>query len=183
MTAPDVLQVLDLLAAARVEVWLDGGWGVDALLGEQTRDHNDLDIVLRHDDVDAFQRVLGAEEFRLVDGGTPQNFVVADAQGREVDVHLVDPEVVRSDEHGVAVYGPRGLAYEVGALEGRGTVLGRPVACCTAEHQLKSHTGYKFDDEDVRDVMALHRRFGLPLPPPYGDVRQTMYWFWTVPLA
>jgi len=34
------------LRALGIEIWLDGGWGVDALLGEQTRPHKDLDIVV-----------------------------------------------------------------------------------------------------------------------------------------
>ena len=33
MTATDVVEVLDRLDAASLEAWLDGGWGVDALLG------------------------------------------------------------------------------------------------------------------------------------------------------
>jgi lincosamide nucleotidyltransferase A/C/D/E len=34
------------LQAMGIPIWLDGGWGVDALLGEQTRPHDDLDIVV-----------------------------------------------------------------------------------------------------------------------------------------
>jgi hypothetical protein len=29
-----VTEILDRLAARGIEVWVDGGWGVDALLGE-----------------------------------------------------------------------------------------------------------------------------------------------------
>ena len=44
MTADAVLEVIATLEEASVRVWLDGGWGVDALLGEQTRNHADLDL-------------------------------------------------------------------------------------------------------------------------------------------
>jgi hypothetical protein len=44
MTAGDVLSVLDLLRRANVEVWVGGGWGIDALVGAQTRDQRDLDL-------------------------------------------------------------------------------------------------------------------------------------------
>jgi hypothetical protein len=37
MLARDVVEILDRLDAAGVEAWLDGGWAVDAVLGEQTR--------------------------------------------------------------------------------------------------------------------------------------------------
>jgi lincosamide nucleotidyltransferase A/C/D/E len=31
---------------AGIEVWVDGGWGIDQLLGEQTRRHEDFDLVV-----------------------------------------------------------------------------------------------------------------------------------------
>ena len=37
MPAGEVVAVLDAMAARAVDVWVDGGWGVDALLGRQTR--------------------------------------------------------------------------------------------------------------------------------------------------
>ena len=45
MSAADVVEVLDVLEAADVAVFLDGGWGVDALIGAQ-REHDDLDVHL-----------------------------------------------------------------------------------------------------------------------------------------
>lgn len=34
--------MIDQLTAAGIRVWVDGGWGVDALVGRQTRHHDDL---------------------------------------------------------------------------------------------------------------------------------------------
>jgi len=51
MTEADVIEILGWLADAGVAVWLDGGWGVDALIGEQTREHKDLDLIVRDDRV------------------------------------------------------------------------------------------------------------------------------------
>jgi lincosamide nucleotidyltransferase A/C/D/E len=171
MTAEDVLELLDLMEAAGVRPWLDGGWGVDALLGEQTRPHADLDIAIRHDDNPALLAALEAAGFHLYRDDGPFNYVVEDGRGRLLDVHLVDLSSTRLDERGVEVYGPDGLAYDAGAFAGSGTILGREVACCTAEYQVRSHTGYPLDEDDYRDVMALHRAFGIPLPEPYraGD--------------
>ena len=36
--------ILDLFEELCVTYWLDGGWGVDALYGKQTREHRDIDI-------------------------------------------------------------------------------------------------------------------------------------------
>jgi hypothetical protein len=44
LDATDVLGILDQLDGAGLMVWLDGGWGVDALLGRHSRPHQDLDL-------------------------------------------------------------------------------------------------------------------------------------------
>ena len=40
----EVLAVLQALNASGCRYWLEGGWGVDALAGRQTRTHRDVDI-------------------------------------------------------------------------------------------------------------------------------------------
>lgn len=47
MTEQDVLEIVCVLEARGISVWLDGGWGVDALLGTQRRRHKDLDVSRR----------------------------------------------------------------------------------------------------------------------------------------
>jgi lincosamide nucleotidyltransferase A/C/D/E len=49
MNRDDVLDVLGRLDAAHIESWVDGGWGVDALLGEETRTPDDLDLAIRRE--------------------------------------------------------------------------------------------------------------------------------------
>ena len=44
MDAPSVIRIVDRLERDDIDVWLDGGWGVDALLGKETREHDDLDV-------------------------------------------------------------------------------------------------------------------------------------------
>ena len=46
MSADSAAAILAALDARDAEVWVGGGWGVDALLGEQTREHSDLDLWL-----------------------------------------------------------------------------------------------------------------------------------------
>ena len=52
MDAPSFVAIVDRLEQEGVDVWIDGGWGVDALLGDETRQHDDLGLVaeLRHAD-------------------------------------------------------------------------------------------------------------------------------------
>jgi Aminoglycoside-2''-adenylyltransferase len=45
MDAASLLRVVQRLEEHNIDVWLDGGWGVDALLERQMREHDDLDLV------------------------------------------------------------------------------------------------------------------------------------------
>ena len=66
------------MKAKNTWVWLDGGWGVDALLEKQTRPHKDIDVIVRVDDTSKMQIVLARQGFTLISGGTPSSFVLRD---------------------------------------------------------------------------------------------------------
>ena len=51
MTINDVTKFCNKLKEIGVKVWIDGGWDVDALIGQQTRSHGDLDIAIEMKDV------------------------------------------------------------------------------------------------------------------------------------
>jgi Aminoglycoside-2''-adenylyltransferase len=57
MTAKDAIKLYKLFDQHGIKVWIDGGWGVDALLGHQTRKHDDLDIALHHSHVSALWKL------------------------------------------------------------------------------------------------------------------------------
>ena len=62
MPAWAVREVVDWLHQARIRVWLDGGWGVDALLGRETRPHHDVDIIVSVSDVPKLLEVYGTND-------------------------------------------------------------------------------------------------------------------------
>src|SRR5919206_1484702 len=74
MDAARVLELLAHLTAREIPVWLDGGWAVDALLGEQTRPHDDLDLVSRLEDSEQIENALGARGYAQAGGGLPHSF-------------------------------------------------------------------------------------------------------------
>jgi lincosamide nucleotidyltransferase A/C/D/E len=59
MTSVDVIEIYTTLADLGICVWIDGGWGVDALLGRQTRSHKDLDIAIEDHQLSQLEQVLG----------------------------------------------------------------------------------------------------------------------------
>jgi lincosamide nucleotidyltransferase A/C/D/E len=163
MDADAVVAILEQLDAAAVPVWLDGGWGVDALLGVQTREHADLDIILGRADVPRLKQALLAIGFQLKPGGTAANFIVADAAGREVDVHAIE-----LDPRGWGFFqlpDGRRWPFPPAAFAGEGRVAGRPVRCLSADAQVQCHAqGYAPSDVDLRDMQRLQERFGVVLP-------------------
>ena len=63
--AEDVISIYQNLAANNIQVWLTGGWGIDALLQEQTRPHKDLDILMLADDVFRMRDILDRAGYGL----------------------------------------------------------------------------------------------------------------------
>ena len=61
---------------------------MDALVGELTREHNDLDLIARDDHISRMRGVLHEHGFGQ-SGGVPVSFVLRDKRGHEVDVHPV----------------------------------------------------------------------------------------------
>lgn len=149
---------------------------MDALLGEQTRPHADLDLAVELADRGIYEQAVTDAGFEFLHfdpanddaDGNHLNWVVRDGEGREIDVHLVDTSKVVMTPKGDLVYGA--IPYPVGSLTATGVIAGQEVRCGTAEFQMVSHTGYELSDKDVRDLTALHRRFGLPIPEEYDGL-------------
>lgn len=163
MEAETVLEVLDALNPASVRVVLDGGWGIDALLGEQTRPHADLDLIASANDGMKLRSALGRLGYRQKSGDSETNFVLADENGREVDVHLID-----FDPRGYGFFKlPDGRVWPFppAAFAGQGRILARDVPCLSVDAQVQCHgQGYAPTTKDLSDMERLQERFGVVLP-------------------
>jgi lincosamide nucleotidyltransferase A/C/D/E len=159
MQAADVLEVLDALRVAGVPHWVAGGWGVDALLGEQTRTHDDLDLVIgaasllrRQRDIDAARHALEPLGYRFdaddihLGAWFVERLTYFQRSGRRVDLLPIDE---RPDD-----------------FFATGLIGSREVPCLSVETQLRLHTGYPRTPADRHDVAALCSHFGLTPPRP-----------------
>jgi len=180
--AEDVISLYKRLAAQGIQVWLTGGWGIDALLGEQTRPHKDLDVIMLLDDVVRLREILGCEGYGLkevwsenrwaIDARqvrTATAFVLQDSVGRELDVHAM-----RFNQQGEGVPAwekVEGFIFTPQDLSGMGMVDGFAVQCMSAENQMLCHTGYQLPEYQVRDLELLQAKFDVALPDEYYRLR------------
>ena len=165
MSAESVVEIMDRLEGKGVAAWLDGGWGVDALLGEQTRPHDDLDLVIALDRSREAQEALGPLGFQIVEDEIPTRFVMRDESGRQVDFHTV----VFDEENGGVQHLQDGSSfrYPPEGFDCSGYVGGRSLRCLTPQVQVRCHCGYEPDETDYHDVLLLCTRFGIEPPQHY----------------
>jgi lincosamide nucleotidyltransferase A/C/D/E len=135
---------------------------VDALLHRETRPHKDLDLLVALGDLPTLWKLLDDHGFTLryvwqenhwVDEEShrwPTAFVVADGQGRELDVHVIE---IGPDGAIIQLYDPP-WAFP-GAITGQGSIAGATVTCVSRETQLAMHTGYTLPDGQLRDLELL----------------------------
>ena len=166
MTAEDTLAVYNLLENNGIKIWLDGGWAVDAQLGQQTRRHNDIDIAIETIDVAEYRKVMAEYGYKHAPrtGDKLHNFVLADGKGHEIDTH-----VFVWDEHGNGIYGPveNNDMWPAASLQSYGTINGQPVRATSPECLVQFHTSYEVDADDWHDVKLLCEKFGIEIPIDY----------------
>lgn len=170
MTGASVIEVVRELERGGLVVWLDGGWGIDALLGRETRTHGDLDLVIDRDQLPSAVKMLCALGFEGVPDaqpGPPARVVLCEQQHGQVDFH---PVVFDSDGNGWQQLGENAWgAYPASGLTGKGSVAGEAVRCLTAELQVRHHLGYEWDSQDQYDMRLLAEQFGVAMPPTVCD--------------
>ena len=148
MPEAQVLTLTDALAAAGVSSWVAGGWGIDALIGHQTRRHYDLDLVVSDtgDNLERLEQVLSRAGFR--------------PGVREFNPGLAMPlrHAWQDDGHTVEV-----MPVELGKppftsgepLFTEGVIGGHAVPCLSARLQATLHKGYEARVIDLADMEAL----------------------------
>jgi lincosamide nucleotidyltransferase A/C/D/E len=166
MTSKDVISLYTQLENQRIKIWIDGGWAVDALLGKQTRTHKDLDIAIQWKDIPTLRKFLEPQGYKQIKEDNKWNFVLADDQGHEVDVHAFI-----FDDQGNVV---DGIEYPTASLTGTGIIDGQEVRCISPEYmvQFLAPWIHKWPEKYVSAVTALCEEFNIPLPKEYLEFKQ-----------
>jgi lincosamide nucleotidyltransferase A/C/D/E len=166
ISADEVVDVLDRLAAAGIEASVAGGWAVDALLGRVTREHGDLDLAVDTADIDRAIEALEALGLEIEVDERPARLAMGDGR-RSVDLHPVrwgaDGTGRQAGMHGDE------FIYPPGSTDARGRIGEREVRCLTPELLVTLHAGYEPRDIDRADMAALADRYGLDLLAAYRE--------------
>jgi len=151
----EVRTVLDALSGVQCRFWLEGGWGVDALVGRQTRAHRDVDIDIDAAFEPAALQVLGDLGYVIETDWRPNRVEMVAAGRGWVDLH---PLLLEKD--GSARQAALGGGYHTfpPSFFTAGSIHGMSVPCVSAEAQRLFRTGYELRDVDVHDLVQLDGR-------------------------
>lgn len=141
-TGQDVIRIIRLLEGGGVPAWLNGGWGIDALLKKETRPHGDVDFVVPLEYLTTSESVLKAAGFSKDPRRTnlPARLVLRTTEGLEVDIH---PVTFRPDGSAVHIVTESGgdlkyvYVHSPAGLSGVGQIDGCVVRCTTAAEQIR----------------------------------------------
>lgn len=165
MDAARVLSVVDALGEAGVDWWIAGGWGVDALLGRETRRHCDLDVVVdaRQAEPEVLAAALQPLGFRLIGTHSSQGPARRTRWSRLIGTHSSQGPALhtrwlfgtrRGRRLDVLPVDPGEPPFDVAAFA-RGTIRGRAVGCLSVAAQQAAHEGYEKLAHEVQDLEAL----------------------------
>lgn len=152
MRTSDVLHILDAFERVGVRFWLTGGWGVDALHGEPTREHRDLDLAIDADSFGMARGTLEAMGFTAETDWLPVRLEMGGGPGGWVDLHPV-----RFDSDGDGVQqGLDGVTFAYPAADlVVGSIAAREVPCISHRLQGEFHAGYDLRPQDLHDLRIL----------------------------
>jgi lincosamide nucleotidyltransferase A/C/D/E len=178
--AKSVVQIFRLLEESGVPVWLDGGWGIDALLKRETREHRDLDLIVPAECLNAAELVLGDVGFLKDDHHTemPARFVLRNSDEFQIDLHPVTFKPDGSAEHLYFVEDADAknlypFVHSAAGLSGVGMINGRIVRCTTAAEQIRQRVERRYSpwaqarirangvSADLEDIISLQQEFGI----------------------
>ena len=160
MSENDVIDLLKKTGQLGIDVWITGGWGVDALIGRQTRPHNDIDFFVQKKDTAVFTKMIRSNGYCETNIEEIDIMVWCDTYDRIIDLHLFEFA-------GEGTLRFQNKIYPADIFNGKGTIGGITVRCMPAEAQVQYHKDYEIREKDIQDVLLLCKTFGLPIPEEY----------------
>ncbi len=148
-TLDNLFSVLDIFEMLSCRYWLDGGWGVDALVGRQTRDHRDVDIDF---DASRFDEVLDTLEAKGYAIDTDERPVRVELYCDSLGYLDIHPFVLNDDGTSKQANSEGGWYEFIPEHFGTAVLEGRTIPCISPLGQKVFHSGYEPRDVDIHDL-------------------------------
>lgn len=150
----DLLSVVALLEEAGIKYWIDGGWGVDLLAGQQTREHRDIDIDFDATRTEELLDILVAKSYHISTDCRPVRIELYSHDHGYLDIH---PFVINEDGSAKQA-SPEGDWYEFDAdFFTEVDFMGKAIPCISLKAQKIFHSFYEPRDKDLLDLAVLER--------------------------
>jgi len=166
ITAADAIKIYNKLLTNNIPVWITGGWGIDALLGKQTRPHKDLDVLMHADHIHQACQIIEKEGFSSKKLWS-ENSSDQDAFGNVIDTAfiLLNPEESGLDVHAIrfdasgngipAWDEAEDFFFTAEDLDGQGVIGETSVRCISVQSQITCHSGYELPEYQIPDMEVL----------------------------
>ena len=147
-----LFMILDVLEELNIRYWVDGGWGVDILIGEQTREHRDVDI-----DFDATSETILIDKleklgYQITTDWRPARVELSHPIHGYIDIH----PLIISDSGDAKQADLEGGWYHFKAeYFSEALFEGRTIPCISLEAQRIFHSGYELREVDKEDLKKL----------------------------
>ncbi|SJZ98263.1 nucleotidyltransferase domain-containing protein [Anaerorhabdus furcosa] len=152
VTKEDLLKVIDLFEEIQITYWLDGGWGVDALVGKQTRHHRDIDINYDANETERLLDTLIKVGYQVETDWMPVRAELYHPELGYLDIH---PFIIEEDGS-CKQSDLEGGFYNIDAKYFGQTIFeGRKIPCISIEGQKVFHSGYELRESDIHDLKCL----------------------------
>ena len=146
------IKVLDLLEQLKVRYWVDGGWGIDVLIGKQTRAHRDVDIDFDAVFEDIVLDTLENAGYKITTDWRPSRVELYHPAHGYIDIHPLQ----LSESGDAKQADPNGGWYHFEASYFTTAVFeNRVVPCISAQAQRLFHSGYELSEKDKNDLKNL----------------------------
>ena len=151
-TITELFQVLDLLESLDMQFWLDGGWGVDVLYGQQTRLHRDIDIDFDANYTDQLLDLLPERGYQIETNWLPTRMELYSKELGYIDIH---PFVLNADGTSKQADLDGGWYEFQPDYFGTAVFEGRSIPCISAKGQQVFHSGYDLREKDIHDLSII----------------------------
>ncbi|WMC93696.1 nucleotidyltransferase domain-containing protein [Kineothrix sp. MB12-C1] len=148
----NLMEVLNFLDGLKIEYWIDGGWGIDILLGKQNRVHRDIDVDFDGKFTDILLDALNVKGYTIITDWRPSRIELYHPELGYIDIH----PLIISEDGSAKQAGLNDDWYDFKAEWFSSALFEeRIIPCISAEAQKLFHSGYELREVDKIDLKNL----------------------------